>query len=219
MIRHARGSLESSEPARAVARPLGMSRAGASAANCGSAASSSGSACAQSATSADIRDLENRRVGILVDRDDRARILDAGQVLDRARDADRDVELRRDDLARLTDLQIVRHEPRVDRRTRGADGRAELVGELVHALEVVGAAEGAPARDDARGGLQVRPLGVRGAQLDEARVARRSRCAASGSRSARPRAALPAAAYDASRTVATNVVSLGARTVTIALPA
>src|SRR5690606_2363428 len=41
----------------------------------------------------DVRDLEDRRVRVLVDRDDRAGVLDAGQVLDRAADADRDVQL------------------------------------------------------------------------------------------------------------------------------
>jgi hypothetical protein len=64
----------------------------------------------------DVGDLEDRRVGVAVDRDDRACVFDSGDVLDRARDADRDVELGRDDLARLPDLQVVRHEARIDRR-------------------------------------------------------------------------------------------------------
>ena len=42
----------------------------------------------------DVGDLEDRGFGILVDGDDRAGILDAGQVLDRARDADGDIQLR-----------------------------------------------------------------------------------------------------------------------------
>jgi hypothetical protein len=52
-----------------------------------------------------VRDLEDRRVGVLVDRDDDLAVLHAGEVLDRSRDADGDVELRRDDLAGLPDLQ------------------------------------------------------------------------------------------------------------------
>ena len=47
-----------------------------------------------------VGDLEDRRLGVLVDRDDGARALHADEVLDRAGDAERDVELRRDGLAR-----------------------------------------------------------------------------------------------------------------------
>ena len=45
----------------------------------------------QIAHQSDVRDLEDRRVGVLVDGDDRARVLDAGQVLDRTADADGDI--------------------------------------------------------------------------------------------------------------------------------
>src|SRR6185295_13298812 len=55
-----------------------------------------------------VGDLEDRRLRILVDRDDDLRRLHAREVLDRARDADRDVELRADGLARLADLLGVR---------------------------------------------------------------------------------------------------------------
>src|SRR5690606_4516501 len=41
---------------------------------------------------------EDRRFRVLVDGDDGLRVLHAGQVLDRARDADRDVQGRGDDL-------------------------------------------------------------------------------------------------------------------------
>ena len=91
---------------------------------------SSGIGLEQIGHEADVRDLEDRRLRVLVDRDDRARVLDARDVLDRAGDADGDVELRRDDLARLTHLQLVGDEPRVDRRARRADRGAERVGEL-----------------------------------------------------------------------------------------
>jgi hypothetical protein len=92
---------------------------------------------------------------ILVDRDDGAGVLDAGQVLDRAGDADRDVQLRRDDLAGLADLHVVGHVAGIHRGARGADGGAELVGQLVDDLEVLGRADAAAAGDHARGALQV----------------------------------------------------------------
>jgi hypothetical protein len=82
--------------------------------------------------------LEDRRFLVLVDGDDDAAVLHAGEVLDGARDADGDVEVRRDDLAGLADLPVVRHEARVDRGARGAHRRAELVGErLEHLGEVL----------------------------------------------------------------------------------
>src|SRR4051795_11919376 len=51
-----------------------------------------------------VDELEDRRLGVLVDGDDRLRCLHAGPVLDRAGDADRHVELWRDGLACLPDL-------------------------------------------------------------------------------------------------------------------
>ena len=83
----------------------------------------------RSADQAVVGDLEDRRLLVLVDGDDDLAVLHAGEVLDRARDADRDVELGRDDLAGLADLVVVRHEAGVDRGARGADRGAELVGE------------------------------------------------------------------------------------------
>ena len=140
-------------------------------------------------------------------------------MLNRAGDADRDVELRRDDLARLAYLQVVRDESRVDRGARRADGGAERVGELVQPREVVGAAERAAARDDARGRLQIGAIGALRAKLDEARVRRAPRAPARASSIGAAAAAPPAAGYEAVRTVATSLRSGDARTVTIALPA
>src|SRR5678816_913191 len=74
-----------------------------------------------------VGDAEDRRLGILVDRDDHLRILHASEVLDGTADADGDVELRRDDLAGLTDLPIVRCIPRVDRGTARTERGPELV--------------------------------------------------------------------------------------------
>jgi Ethanolamine utilization protein EutJ (predicted chaperonin) len=58
----------------------------------------------RSADEADVGDLEDRGVLVLVDGDDGLAVLHAGQVLDRARDADRDVDFGGDDLAGLADL-------------------------------------------------------------------------------------------------------------------
>src|SRR4029077_7513580 len=80
----------------------------------------------QIADEAVIGDLEDRRLLVLVDRDDDLRILHAGEMLDGARDPDRDVELRCDDLAGLADLVVVRHKAGIDRGARGAYRRAEL---------------------------------------------------------------------------------------------
>ena len=68
--------------------------------------------------------LKDRRVGVFVDRDDDPRILDAGQVLNRAGDSKRDVQLGRDDLAGLSDLIIVRRHPGIDCRAGRADRAA-----------------------------------------------------------------------------------------------
>ena len=69
-------------------------------------------------------------------------------VLDRAGDAEREVELRLDDLAGLADLLGVRDPARVDGRARRADRAAERLRELLDELEAVRAADAAAARDD-----------------------------------------------------------------------
>ena len=75
-----------------------------------------------------IGDLEDRRFLILIDRHDDLAVLHAGEMLDGARNPDSDVELRRDDLAGLADLEVVGHEAGIHRGARGADRGAELVG-------------------------------------------------------------------------------------------
>ena len=95
-----------------------------------------GSTRVQVADDAEVDELEDRRLVVLVDRDDRLRRLHAGPVLDRAGDAGGDIQLRRDGLAGLADLVGVRVPARVDRRTRGTDGRTEGVGERLDRLEV-----------------------------------------------------------------------------------
>src|SRR5690606_7171777 len=94
---------------------------------------------------AEVRDFEDRRLRVLVDRHDGAGVLDAGEVLDGAGDAGRHVQLGGDDLAGLANLQFVGHVAGIDGRARGADRGAELVGQRVDQLEVVGRPQGAAA--------------------------------------------------------------------------
>src|SRR6266576_3714891 len=68
-----------------------------------------------------IRDLKDRSLFILVDGDDHLGILHAGKMLDRAGDADRDIELRRHHFAGLAYLPIVGSIAGVHRGPRGAD--------------------------------------------------------------------------------------------------
>ena len=96
--------------------------------------SSSGSALNRSRDQAVVGDLEDRRFLVLVDGDDDLGVLHAGEMLDRAGDADGDVELGRDDLAGLADLLVVRRIAGVDRGARGADGGAQLVGQRLDVL-------------------------------------------------------------------------------------
>src|SRR6478672_3737820 len=70
----------------------------------------------QVADDAVVRQLEDRRLVVLVDRDDRLGRLHAGPVLDRAGDAERDVQLRGNGLTGLADLELVRVEAGVGRR-------------------------------------------------------------------------------------------------------
>jgi hypothetical protein len=107
-----------------------------------------------------IRHLEDRCIRILVDGDDDLGFLHPGQMLDGAGDADREVKLRRDDLAGLADLVVIRHETGVDRSTGGTERRTELVGERFEQLVVVLAtAQTATTGNDDLGGTEFGPFG------------------------------------------------------------
>ena len=82
-------------------------------------------------------DREDRRLAVLVDRDDVVAVLHADEVLRRAGDAERDVHLRLHRLAGLADLQRVRHPTGVDDRTRRAPRALEQLGELLDERRVV----------------------------------------------------------------------------------
>src|SRR3954447_9950369 len=96
----------------------------------------------------EVGELEDRRVLVLVDRDDVLRGLHADLVLDRARDAGGEVELRPDGLAGLADLRRVRVPPGVDARARRRDRAAERARELLELLEALGLAEPASTGDE-----------------------------------------------------------------------
>ena len=108
------------------------------------------------ADDAEVGELEDRGVRVLVDRHDVLRGLHADLVLDRAGDARREVQLRRDGLARLADLRRVGVPAGVDHGARGGDGAAERAGELLAELEALGLAEAAAAGDEDVGVLDVR---------------------------------------------------------------
>ena len=97
----------------------------------------------------EVDQLEDGRLFVLVDRDDRLGRLHAGSVLDGTGDARRDIELRRDLLAGLADLGGVRVPPGINGSARGADGGTQGVGELLDLGEV--AAGAAATRDHDRG--------------------------------------------------------------------
>jgi hypothetical protein len=96
-------------------------------------------------------------------------------VLDRAADADGEIQLGRDDLAGLADLHVVGAIARVDRRARGADAGAELVGQRIDDRERLGRTERAPAGHDAARALQVGAIALALLQADEAGVRRQRR--------------------------------------------
>src|SRR5690242_3159955 len=87
---------------------------------------------------AEVGELEDRGVGVLVDGDDVLRALHADLVLDRAGDPGRQVELRRHRLAGLADLGRVGVPAGVDHRARRRDGAAERARELLERLEALG---------------------------------------------------------------------------------
>src|SRR3954465_12230062 len=89
------------------------------------------------ADDAEVGELEDRRVGVLVDRDDVLRGLHAELVLDRARDAGGEVELRRDGLAGLADLRRVGVPAGVDDGAGCGDRAAERARELLERLEAL----------------------------------------------------------------------------------
>src|SRR5438094_8985230 len=84
-----------------------------------------------------VGDLEDVGVGILVDRDDHLARGHPGEMLDRAGNTERNVEIRRDRFSGLPDLLLVGPPPGVGAGARCADGSAERVGELLDEMPVL----------------------------------------------------------------------------------
>src|SRR4029434_11024532 len=80
----------------------------------------------QIAHDAVVGNLEDRRFLVLVDRNDGLAVLHAGEMLDRAGDADGDVEVGRHHLAGLADLVVVGHVACVDGGAAGAKAGTKL---------------------------------------------------------------------------------------------
>ena len=91
---------------------------------------------------------EDRRLGIVVDREQRLRALAAGDVLRRAADPARDVEVGRDLRARLADLVGVRPPAGARDDARAADRAVEQRRELLEDREALARPDAAPAGDD-----------------------------------------------------------------------
>ena len=120
------------------------------------------------ADDAEVGELEDRGVPVLVDRDDRSGALHPDLVLDRPGDPDGDVELRRNRLPGLPDLRGVRVPACVDHRAGRGDGAAERLGEALAELEALRAPRPAAAGDDDVRLLELRALVRRVRLLDHA---------------------------------------------------
>ena len=106
-----------------------------------------------------VGNLKDRRLRILVDGDDHLAVFHSRQVLDRAGNSDRDIEVRRDDLAGLPDLVVVGHEAGIHRGAGGADRGIQLVRKLLQDPEVVAAAHAAASGNDCSRRCQLRTVG------------------------------------------------------------
>jgi hypothetical protein len=91
---------------------------------------------------------DDRCTLVLVDHEDPLGVLAADDVLDRAADAARDVEVGRDPRARLSNLVGMRSPAEVGDDARAADGASEEVRELLEQLEPLLAADAAAAADN-----------------------------------------------------------------------
>src|ERR1700727_1739923 len=106
-----------------------------------------------------IGNLEDRRILVLVDRHDDLGILHAGEMLDRAGNADGDIKLGRYHLAGLADLPVVRRVASIHRGARGANRGADLVGERLDIFgEILAALHGAATGHDDLGRGQFGPV-------------------------------------------------------------
>ena len=102
-----------------------------------------------------VRNRENRRGGIGVDRDDLFTFAHSGAVLDRAADAAGDVQLRTDRHTGLADLMIMVNPAGINRRTGCSDFAAESLCQFVNQLEVFLGTDSVAARYNDLGAFQI----------------------------------------------------------------
>ena len=97
--------------------------------------------------------LKDRRIRVFVDRYNVLRVPHASDVLRRAGDAYRDIEIRRDRDARQSDLHLGWYPTFVDGSFGGSNCCPEELAQLFELLETFGALQATPTRnDDRRGG-------------------------------------------------------------------
>ena len=83
-----------------------------------------------------VGDFKDRRLGIFIHGDDGPRAFHADDVLNRAADAEREIKLGRDRLARGADLTVHGEPAGIADGTRGGEFAAECVGELLSHFDV-----------------------------------------------------------------------------------
>src|SRR5699024_3076347 len=97
---------------------------------------------------AEVSDIEDRGLAVLVDRDDRLRRLHPGLVLDRTGDAQCHIQLRRHGHTGLADLMRLGDVPGIDGRTRSTESGPEDIGELADEFEGLLRTDAATTGDD-----------------------------------------------------------------------
>src|SRR5262245_7524992 len=99
-----------------------------------------------------MRDLENGRFCVLVDRDNTPRGLHSNKMLDRAGDPNGDIKFRRYSLTGTADLILARQPLRIHNRTRRADSAADRLRQIENQLKILFLLQSAATRNDHRGG-------------------------------------------------------------------
>src|SRR5260370_7824589 len=95
-----------------------------------------------------IRNLEDRRLGIFVNRDDAPGTLHTNNMLDGPRDSERQIQLRSDRLSRRSDLPVHAQPSVVADRTRRRELTAQRIRQLLRPLDIFLLLDPAPHRNN-----------------------------------------------------------------------
>mmetsp|Transcript_17335 Transcript_17335/g.44838 ORF Transcript_17335/g.44838 Transcript_17335/m.44838 type:complete len:274 (+) Transcript_17335:223-1044(+) len=117
-----------------------------------------------------VGNLEDRCIRIRVHRDDRLRVLHAGEMLYRPRDAHGNIQVWRDHLARLSYLPIVGAVAGIDGCARRSESRTELIGQRLEHLEVLSALQPTTSSHDCRRARELWALALRELLADKPRA-------------------------------------------------